>query len=190
MKFILASNSPRRKELLEFAKIDFEVIPSTVEEGITPTLTPKQQVQELALLKANDIAQKFPERYVIGADTIVVLDNQILSKPVDQDDAICMLKSLRGKSHQVMTSVALVCAVKKFKKVFVNITDVTFYDLSDAWIADYVNSGAPLDKAGAYGIQDAGFELVQEIHGDYYAVMGLPIAQLKREIDELNIDKS
>jgi len=86
-----------------------------------------------------------------------------------------------------MTAVALVCAVEKIKKVFVNITDVTFYHLSDAWIANYVASGAPMDKAGAYGIQDAGFELVEQIHGDYYSVMGLPIAQLKRELAELGL---
>jgi septum formation protein len=189
MKFILASQSPRRKELLALANIPFEVIPSDAEEVLNPDLTPEQQVKALALLKATDLSGQYPERYIIGADTIVVLDNQILGKPVDEADAIQMLKSLRGKQHQVMTAVAIVNMEKKIKKVFINITDVTFYDLSDQWIADYVASGLPLDKAGSYGIQDAGFELVEKINGDYYSVMGLPIAQLKRVITELNIEK-
>ena len=189
MKFILASQSPRRKELLKLANIQFEVIPSMAAEVLTPGLNPAEQVKELALLKANDLSRQYPERHIIGADTIVVLNNQILGKPVNQDDAIKMLQSLRGRKHQVMTAVAIVCAAQNVTEVLINITDVTFYDLSDEWIANYVASGAPLDKAGSYGIQDAGFELVKEIHGDYYAVMGLPIAQLKRIIDELNIEK-
>ena len=187
MKFILASQSPRRKELLELASIPFEVIPSNAEEVLNSKLTPIEQVKELAFLKASDLSQQYPDRYVIGADTIVVLDNQILGKPVDEQDAIAMLKALRGQKHQVMTAVALVCAVEKIEKVFVNVTDVTFYHLSDEWIEGYVASGAPMDKAGSYGIQDAGFELAQRIHGDYYAVMGLPIAQLKRELAELGL---
>ena len=189
MKFILASQSPRRKELLELADIPFEVIPSNLEEILNPDLSPEDQVKELALLKATDLSQQYPEHYIIGADTIVVLDNRILGKPVDEDDAINTLKSLRGKKHQVMTAVGLVCTVEKIREVFVNITDVTFYHMSDEWIEDYVASGVPMDKAGAYGIQDAGFELVQQIHGDYYSVMGLPIAQLKQKIAQLELEK-
>ena len=187
MKFVLASGSPRRKELLELANIPFEVIPSNAEEILNPDFPPEQQVKTLALLKATDISQQYPDRYIIGADTIVVFNQQILGKPVDKEDAVNTLKRLRGQQHQVMTAVAIVCTAENIAEVFINITAVTFYDLSDQWIADYVASGAPMDKAGSYGIQDAGFELVEQIHGDYYAVMGLPIAQLKRKIAELNL---
>ena len=189
MKFILASQSPRRKELLKLAGINFITIPSNKEEIIDPLLSPENQVKALALMKAKHIATDYPDSCVLGSDTIVVLNGKILGKPANTEEAISMLKSLRANDHQVMTAVAIVYNDKQIEEVFINVTTVKFYDLPDEWIIEYVESGAPMDKAGSYGIQDAGFELVEKIDGDYYSVMGLPISQLKIKLRQLNLIK-
>lgn len=187
MKYILASASPRRRELLTQAGIEYTVIPSNVEEIITQT-EPCEVVMELALLKANDVFENHAENdtMVIGADTIVVYKDEILGKPEDADDARNMLSMLADRTHQVYTGVALVSMKNGEKKVktFYECTDVTFYPVSREDIDKYVESGDPLDKAGSYGIQGPFAIHIKEIHGDYNNVVGLPIGRLYQEIKE------
>lgn len=187
MGIILASQSPRRKELLELAEIKHRVIVSEVEELLDKDLDVAGQVQDLAIQKACKVAESYPQETIIGADTIVVLDGKILGKPKDEEDAFNMLKALSGRKHQVMTGVSIINKEKELLTSFVSITDVEFYFVTDEWILNYIKSGEPIDKAGSYGIQGKGFELVKSISGDYYSVMGLPIAQLKRTLTHLDL---
>lgn len=187
MGIILASQSPRRKELLELAGIEHRVIVSQVDEILDEDLDVAGQVQDLAIQKACAVAELFPQETIIGADTIVVFGGKILGKPKNEEDAFNMLKSLSGRKHQVMTGVSIINKDKELLTSFVNITEVEFYNVTDEWILNYIQSGEPMDKAGSYGIQGKGFELVKSISGDYYSVMGLPIAQLKRTLTHLNL---
>jgi len=187
MGFVLASASPRRKELLELAGLDFKMVVSAVDESLVDKLSPTEQVARLAMKKAKAVAEAYHEETVIGADTIVVLDEEILGKPVDKDDAISMLSRLSGNWHEVLTAVAIVNTYRKITAVFVNVTKVKFYELGEEWLRAYVETGEPMDKAGSYGIQGLGFELVEKIEGDFYSVMGFPISQLKRELKKLGL---
>ncbi|WP_235069437.1 nucleoside triphosphate pyrophosphatase [Turicibacter sp. TJ11] len=187
MGIILASQSPRRKELLELAEIEHRIVVSEVEELLDKDLDVAGQVQDLAIQKACKVAELYPQETIIGADTIVVLDGKILGKPKDEQDAFNTLKALSGRIHQVMTGVSIINKEKELITSFVNITEVEFYFVTDEWILNYISSGEPMDKAGSYGIQGKGFELVKSISGDYYSVMGLPIAQLKRTLTHLNL---
>lgn len=185
--YILASASPRRRALLQQAGIEFHVIPSAIEEHITKT-DPKEVVMELASQKAAAVFSSvtIPDRVVIGADTIVVYENQILGKPATQEDAFSMLSKLSGHTHQVYTGVALIsdCGGKKKEQVFCECTDVTFYPISDDELHAYIKTGDPLDKAGAYGIQGPFAIHVRGISGDYNNVVGLPIARLYHALKE------
>ena len=185
MGIILASQSPRRKELLELAGIKHRVIVSQVDEILDQDLDVAGQVQDLAIQKACAVAELYPLETVIGADTIVVLDGKILGKPKNEEDAFNTLKALSGRKHQVMTGIGIINKEKELLTSFVNITEVEFYYVTDEWILNYIKSGEPMDKAGSYGIQGKGFELVKSISGDYYSVMGLPIAALKRTLTHL-----
>lgn len=177
---ILASASPRRRELLTLAGVDFTVKTADVEEKTVPGLTPEDTVKQLAEIKATAVAEKNPSCTVIGADTVVASDGKILGKPKTCEEAYEMLKSLSGKTHHVYTGV---CIVKnKEKAVFAEETAVTFYELSDDEIYSYVDTGDCYDKAGAYGIQSGGCTLVKKIDGDYFNVVGLPVARLVREL--------
>lgn len=185
MKYILASASPRRRELLTQAGIEYTVIPSEVEERITKAI-PSDVVIELARLKAEDVFNKHGNEdcTVIGADTVVVYRNEILGKPSDEDEACDMLSMLSDRTHQVYTGVALV-SVKQGKKevrTFYECTDVTFYPISREEIAAYAATGDPLDKAGSYGIQGPFAVHIRGIEGDYNNVVGLPIARLYQEL--------
>lgn len=182
-KIILASASPRRAELLSSLGVEFTVIPSEYEENIEDFADIEQTVNELSFQKANDVHKSHFHDIIIGADTIVVLDGKILCKPKDKLDATKMLKSLSGGEHKVYTAVTLLCEDKRIS--FCDTTSVTFFELNEKEISDYVKSGEPLDKAGAYGIQGKGAYLVKKIEGDYYSVMGLPIARTVREIETL-----
>lgn len=179
--FILASASPRRRELLTQAGMNFQVVPSTIDEKITKA-DPQDIVMELAMQKANDVFHMLskPDCIVIGADTIVVYQNQILGKPADKDAAFSMLSELSGHTHQVYTGVALLSQTDNIKSehCFCECTDVTFYPISDAELHAYIETGDPMDKAGAYGIQGPFAIHVKEIAGDYNNVVGLPIARL------------
>lgn len=185
MKYILASASPRRRELLTQAGIEYTVIPSEVEERITKAI-PSDVVMELARLKAEDVFNKHGNEdcTVIGADTVVVYRNEILGKPSDEEEACDMLSMLSDRTHQVYTGVALV-SVKQGKKevrTFYECTDVTFYPISREEIAAYAATGDPLDKAGSYGIQGPFAVHIRGIEGDYNNVVGLPIARLYQEL--------
>lgn len=177
---ILASASPRRKELLSLLADEFTVIPSGADECVPEGISTDKYCEYLALLKARDVAKKHRESLVIGADTAVVLGDKILGKPKDSNEAYGMLKMLSGKTHFVFTGCALVTSDKEI--AFTVKTYVTFYELTDEEIFDYIATNDCYDKAGSYGIQTKGATLVKEIKGDYFNVVGLPVARLKREI--------
>ena len=184
MKIILASASPRRKELLTLLKDDFEIRISDVEEVVTER-DPAKVVEELSDQKAHSVfCRTEGDVLVIGADTVVALDNKILGKPVDEEDAIRMLQSLQNREHNVYTGVSVYVrqGEEVCKKSFSECTGVKFYPMSDEEIRGYVRTMEPMDKAGAYGIQGIGGRFVQEIHGDYNNVVGLPVARLYQEL--------
>lgn len=181
-KIILASASPRRKELMELAGYDFEVICADIVEVVPEEAMPQKVVMSLALQKAQAVAAEHKEAVVIGSDTVVALDGKILGKPHSEQEACEMLRSLSGRTHKVFTGVAIVCGGKV--KNFFDETDVEFYSLGDDEIKKYVATGEPTDKAGAYGIQGKGSVLVKRINGDFFSVMGLPIAKLYREMSD------
>lgn len=182
MKKILASASPRRRELLTLAGIEYEVIPSECEEALPDEITPDDAVKELAGQKAEDVFKRHSDCMIIAADTVVALGNTILGKPKDEEDAFNMLSSLSGKTHTVYTGVCLKAQNKT--DIFYCATDVEFYELSEKEIRAYIATGEPMDKAGAYGIQGKGFVLVKGIRGDYFNVVGLPLAETVRHINE------
>ena len=179
-RVILASGSPRRRELLGLIYDDFEVIPSSADETLTPGTPPQEAVKELARRKAADIGAANPEALVIGADTVVYCSGEILGKPADEADAFRMLRLLSGKTHSVFTGV---CLLKNgMESVFAEETKVTFFPLSDEEISAYIASGEPFDKAGAYGIQGKGALLTEKIEGDFFNVVGLPTARLAQAL--------
>ena len=186
MKIILASASPRRKMILEQAGVTFEICVSDLDEVITQT-EPAAVVEELSAQKAGDVAKKYPpDVLVIGADTVVACMGQILGKPKDEKDAREMLTMLSGKTHQVYTGVTLILNGRVH--TFHAVTDVSVCDLSEAEIDSYVNSGEPLDKAGAYAIQGLFGKYITGISGEYNNVVGLPIAAIHAHCLELGIE--
>ncbi|MCQ2484969.1 MAG: Maf family protein [Clostridia bacterium] len=184
-KIILASGSPRRKELLATAGLEFEVIVADVDEIIPQNAQPQDVVKSLALQKASAVAEKYPDCVVIGADTVVVNNNVILGKPKSEADAIKMLTALSGRTHSVCTGVAIICGEKI--KSFCETTEVEFYSLREDEIISYVRTGEPMDKAGAYGIQGKGCVLVKSIAGDYFNVVGLPVSKVFRELGDYDV---
>ena len=192
-KIILASASPRRKELLAKAGISFTVIPAAGEEKRTSE-NPGEAVQQLARDKAEWVAQSLAEceegTLVIGSDTIVVFENRILGKPKDRRDAAETLEKLQGNTHQVYTGVTVLIKKKgKWEKhSFAECTDVTFYPVTDEEIHAYIKSGEPMDKAGSYGIQGNFGIYVKGIHGEYTNVVGLPVGRLFYELKKLGIE--
>ncbi len=202
IKIILASGSPRRKELLSQAGYDFDICPSLADEDIEPT-TPSEYVMLLAKKKADEVTnrliaedigrrtKKLPEQFVvIGADTVVSLNNRILGKPYDYDDAYNTLNSLSDQTHQVFTGVCLIYVHGRAKtsRSFYEKTDVSFYPITHDEIVKYLATGEPFDKAGSYGIQGKGGLFVREIHGDYNNVVGLPLARMYHEVEDLISD--
>ena len=179
--YILASASPRRRELFGLISDDFRIVPSNAEETAPDGIAAENLPERLARLKAGDIAAKYPFDTVIGADTVVILDGRVLGKPENPEDAVRMLTALSGKKHKVITG----CAVCKNGacRSFSSVTEVEFYPLDDREISDYVATGEPLDKAGAYGIQGRGALFVKSVNGDYFNVVGLPVAALRRFIE-------
>ena len=178
---ILASRSPRRQELLKQVKIPFDVIPSEVDEAQYPMKSgPEEYVETLARAKASHVLEKHPDRTVLGSDTVVVTDGEILGKPKDSQDARRMLRQLSGKVHTVLSGVAIVS--EDGETVFHGRADVRFFPLTDEDIQTYIDSGEPFDKAGAYGIQGFGAMLVEEIRGDYFTIVGMPVAQVVRAL--------
>lgn len=180
MNVILASASPRRKELLGYVVPQFEIIPADVDETLPEYISAEECAEFLAVKKAEHISALYPESVVIGSDTVVIVDGEILGKPAGEEDAYRMLKKLSGKIHTVVTGVCISKGEKK--RSFSESTEVEFYPLSDKEIRDYIATGDPMDKAGAYGIQGEGCILIKGIKGDFFTVMGLPAARLKREL--------
>lgn len=184
---ILASQSPRRKELLARIFSEFQVCPAHADESLTPRFTPKQNVACLAQRKAQAVAQNSdPQALIIASDTIVVCDDVILGKPKDEADAVRMLQQLSGRTHQVMTAVCVKTPERELTQV--SVTDVTFRTLREGEAEAYTATGEPMDKAGAYGIQGMGGLFVAGIDGDYYGVMGLPICMLHEMLWQVGID--
>lgn len=178
MDVILASASPRRQELLRYIVPDFKVIPADVDESIPENIDVSDVAQYLACKKAEHIGKICPDSLVIGSDTVVVVGDEILGKPSDEKEAYDMLSKLSGKVHRVITGVCLVQGDRK--ESFSQETKVRFYELDESEILGYIKTGDPMDKAGAYGIQGEGCVLVEGIEGDFFTVMGLPVARLKR----------
>lgn len=194
MKIILASASPRRKELLKQIGMSFKSIPSIREEKITKN-TPEEIVEELSYQKAVDICGQLGDSMkedfvVIGADTIVSIWGEVMGKPADKEDACEMLSKLQGKSHQVYTGVTLAWKYKDTPAMFHTFhecSDVTVYPMTEEEIKSYVNSGEPMDKAGAYAVQGKFAAYIQGICGDYNNIVGLPIGRVYQEMKQRNL---
>ncbi len=183
MSIVLASASPRRKKLLQQLGFELTIDPSSVEEVFDESIEPSLMACNLAGQKAEEVAGRHPDKIVLGADTIVVLDGLMLSKPMDEEDAKAMLRLLSGRSHHVWTGVSLVRRSTDTHISFAECTEVHFAALTDHEIDAYVASGSPLDKAGAYGIQDDwGAVFISGINGDYYNVVGLPLHAMYRNL--------
>jgi septum formation protein len=185
LRVILASQSPRRRELLALIGITHEVRPADIDETYFPGEKPAAHAERLARGKCAVIAEREPDALVIGSDTIVVVDGDVLGKPADEADAAHMLRRLSGRSHVVVTAVAV--SWRGQTRSAVEEVNVTFHSLSDGDIAAYIATREPMDKAGAYGIQGYGATIVERVDGDYFAVMGLPLQLLVRVLRELGI---
>ena len=177
-KLILASQSPRRRYLLEQAGLTFTILPSTIDEAAIPVCAPEIYARRLAEAKTADIAAKHPDCWVIGADTIVVIDGDILGKPDSREAARQMLRQLSGQTHAVMTGFAIYCTDRGHRYAETTTTAVTFKTLSAEEIEWYVQTREPFDKAGAYAIQGIGTFLVRTIQGSYTNVVGLPVCEV------------
>jgi len=175
-RVVLASSSPRRRELLNLIGIAHEVRPANLDESMRPRETPRRHAERLARDKASAIAMRDPDLITIAADTIVVINRKVLGKPTDKEDAARMLAMLSGREHTVITAVA-VSRGKKLRSAIEEVR-VKFRRLREDEIEAYIATGEPMDKAGAYGIQGYGATIVERIEGDYFAVMGLPLVRL------------
>lgn len=181
MKIILASASPRRQELLGYVFDEFECLPADIDETLPSDISAENSAEYLAVKKAEHIAASYPDALVIGCDTVVVHKGKVYGKPCDEAEADKMLRSLSAEKHSVITGVCLCLNGRKHS--FSDVTKVKFYPLTQEEIAAYISTGSPMDKAGAYGIQDKNFLPVESIEGDYFNVVGLPIGRLKREAE-------
>jgi len=188
-EIILASSSPRRRELLGQAGIPFTVMPADVDEGKAELYgTPEKNAEQLAFMKALDVAKSVGSGLVLGADTIVVCDDEVFGKPVDEDDARRMLNRLNAREHLVITGIALLDAAKGSAMVGHEVTKVRFAKLTQPEIEGYISSGEPFDKAGSYAVQGKGALLVDGIDGCYTNVVGLPLRKLFSFLREYGID--
>jgi septum formation protein len=183
-ELILASNSPRRRELMKLLGHPFRCITSHVEESAVPGETPAEHVTRLSRLKAREVAARLREGVVIGSDTVVVLDGDILEKPASEDEAFSMLSRIQGRTHVVYTGFALIDAADGRESAGYETTEVTMRLMDAPLIRRYIATGEPMDKAGAYGIQGFGAALIPSIRGCYFNVMGLPISRLMETLYE------
>lgn len=179
-KLILASTSKRRQELLKLIDYPFDVIAPSDDEILDLNASPTEQLLKLAQKKAEEVFDKHPDAIVIGSDTSIIFENDILGKPHSIDHAFEMLKKLQGKKHEVITTVAMIS--KEKKRIFKKSAFITFYPMSDYEIREYVKTKEPLDKAGSYGIQGKAAIYIENMEGDYYTVMGLPIAAVYQSL--------
>lgn len=183
-RVVLASQSPRRRELMAESGIPFVAKGKITDEYIDPALSLENAIEQIAYEKAEAVQEDYPDDIIIGADTLVCYEGEALGKPKDKADAFRMLKMLSGKTHKVITGVAII--QQQRKELFHVETEVTFYEVSDEDIYAYIDTREPLDKAGAYAIQGFGKFLIAKINGDYYNVVGLPIALLYRKLKDWN----
>ena len=184
-KIILASQSPRRKELVEKGNIPFTQDPANIDETIDSTLPLTQTIQQLSKRKALAVLQRHKDAIVIGSDTIVVLHNEVLGKPHTKQEAYQMLNKLQGNTHEVITGIAFVSNQRTYTNV--SVSKVTFSKMSDDEIEKYILTGEYKDKAGAYGIQGYGGRYISHIDGDYYAIMGLPLNLVYEELKNIGL---
>ncbi len=182
-QLILASKSPRRKELLEKCGIPFSVDVADIDESICETNPLTSEIENLAFRKAKTVLERHPDSVVIGSDTIVVLNNEVLGKPKDRADARRMLEGLSGTTHQVITGLCILSCNRQY--ISHTVSDVTFSPLSEEEIEDYIASGEADDKAGAYGIQGLAGKFISNIDGDYYSIMGLPLNLCYEELKHI-----
>ncbi|MFW0967532.1 MAG: Maf family protein [Thermacetogeniaceae bacterium] len=187
-QIILASASPRRAFLLKQIGLDFQVIPSSVEEIADSHLEPQEMVLKLAKRKAQAVSREYPQAIVLGADTVVCCEGRILGKPRDREEAAEMLYFLSGRVHEVVSGVVLQRLIPESVRGEAVTTRVKFRDLTDEEITGYIATGEPLDKAGAYGIQGLGALLVEKIEGCYFNVVGLPLSRLPDLFREFGVD--
>ncbi len=180
LNVILASGSPRRRELMESLNIPFSVEALNIDETINEKGDLVSEIENLSFKKALAVFKKHPDSLVIGADTIVTMDNEVLGKPLDQEKAKAMLRKIAGRTHEVITGVSLIS--QKQSETFSVVSRVSFYPMDEEEIAAYAATLEPLDKAGAYAIQGYGARYIKRLNGDYYAVMGLPIGELYHRI--------
>ena len=188
MKLILASKSPRRKEILSRLNIPFSIIPSEINEALIKSdKKPHEYAQKVASIKCNKIGNRYTNHTVIGADTIVITNKSILGKPKNKNEARYMLQQLSGKKHEVITGVSIQNINKNICHSFFESTIVDFYKIPENYISKYINSESPYDKAGAYGIQDWSSIFVKKINGSYDNVVGFPLSQFIIELNKLGI---
>lgn len=180
MKLILASGSPRRKQLLSLLEIPFEIVVADIDEEIDTGKTLRSEIEKLSYQKAKAVFDNHQDSVIIGSDTIVTLDNIILGKPQDKEQAKKMLKLLQDNKHTVITAVTIMSSEKV--ETFSILSDVYFYPMSDKEIDEYIETNEPMDKAGAYAIQGIGSKFIKKIDGDYYAIMGFPIGEVYRRL--------
>jgi len=187
-KIILASKSPRRADLLNQIGLNFEIIPSKINEKQYISQDPEESVKKIALMKANEVAKKIKNGIVIGADTIVILDGEVIGKPKDERDAFKILKKISNKEHVVITGLAVVDA--STKKTFVETvkTLVKFKKITDEEIKDFIDTGEPFDKAGGYGIMNFASIFVEKVNGCFYNVVGLPLSKLTEMLKHFGIN--
>jgi len=189
MKLILASQSPRRKQILSRLYIPFKVIISDVDESIyTGDESPKSYAQKLASIKCENVSKKYTNYLVVGSDTIVILNDKVMGKPQNKKDAIHKLKLLSGNTHQVITAVSIQCTKRNINHTFYEQTAVKFRQIPLAYIYTYVDSESPYDKAGSYGIQDWSAIFVEKINGCYDNVVGFPLSRFVMELEKIGIN--
>lgn len=179
-KLILASGSPRRKEILSLLNIPFEIHSADIDETIDNKKTIKEEIQRLSYEKAAAVFSSYPEDIVIGSDTVVILDDQILGKPQTHDQAYQMLKSLSGRSHEVLTAITILS--KEKQETFSSVSKVYFCKMTEKELHFYADSEEPMDKAGAYAIQGIGGRFIEKIEGDYNTIVGLPLHLLYKHL--------
>jgi len=184
-QLILASQSPRRKELLDLLQIPYSIVTSNAEEKLIRNLSPAENVKWLAEQKVRAVAEQYPDAVVLGADTIVYYDGAYLGKPKDAEDAERMLSMLSGQTHSVLTGVCIKDGERC--ETFFEETEVSFWPLEEKEISAYIATGEPFDKAGSYGIQGKGALFVKQIKGDYYTVVGLPISKTMRMLKTFDL---
>lgn len=175
-KIILASKSPRRKQIMEMLNIPFEIIVADIDEKINQNNDLVKEIENISFLKALKVFNDHKDAIVIGADTIVVVNNEVLGKPKDEEDAKRMLELLQNNKHHVITGVTILS--NNQSETFSNISEVYFNSIDDKEIEEYIKTGEPMDKAGAYAIQGLGAKFIKKIDGDFYSIMGLPVSDI------------